>query len=57
MMACDTEWSAVDKNLAESVVSDCDLFMVPRFFMLPILQRFFSTLVGVLTSVTLLGTT
>ena len=32
MMACDTECRAVDKNMAESVVSNCDFFIVARFF-------------------------
>ena len=53
MMACDTECSAVDRNLAETVVSNCVIFMVAIFFLRMILQIFFSTLVGVITNVTL----
>ena len=51
MMACDTEWKAVDKNLEEDVVSDCDRFIVARCVLRLVLRRFFSTLVGVLASV------
>ena len=38
MMACDTEWRTVDRNLAEADVSDCGLFIaaicVLRFVLL-----------------------
>ena len=57
MMAYDTECSAVDRNLVEAVVSNCDIFMVARFLLWPILWRLFSTLVDVITSFTLWGTT
>ena len=36
---------------------DCDLFIVSRFILRLVLQLLFSTLVGVLTSATLGGTT
>ena len=55
-MAWDTEWRAVDKNIAEAVVSNCALIYVSKFFLIMVLRRFFSTLVSVLTSVTLGGT-
>ena len=32
-MAYDTECSAVDRNLVEAVVSNCDIFMVARFLL------------------------
>ena len=38
-------------------MSDCALFMVDIFLLRLVLRRFFSTLVGVITSVTLGGTT
>ena len=38
-------------------MSDCALFIVASFFLIIVLRRFFSTLVGVITSVTLGGTT
>ena len=56
-MACDTEWRAVNKNLAEAVVYDCALFIVTGFVLCLVLHHFFSTLVGVLDSVELRGTT
>ena len=49
MMACDTELSEVDNNLAEAIVSYCDIFMLASYLLRLILRRFFSTLVGVLT--------
>ena len=50
MMAYDTEWKAVDKNLAEAVVSDCNIFIVAICVIHIILRIFFSALVGVLAS-------
>ena len=43
MMACDNDWSAVDRNLAEAVVLDCACFIfascvcqhVLRFYLAP----------------------
>ena len=51
VIAWDTEWRAVDKNIAEAVVSDCAQFIVASFVLPLILHCFLSTLVGVLTSV------
>ena len=56
MMACDTEWRVVDKNLAEAVVSNCDLFIIASCVLRLVLRRFFSTLVGVLDIVKIGGT-
>ena len=56
-MACDTEWRAVDRNLLEAVVSDCDIFVVVSCVLRLVPRCFFSTLVGVLASVELRGTT
>ena len=56
MMACDTEWRAVDRNLADDVVSDCAIFTVAMCVQCCILHCFFSNLVGVLASVVLRGT-
>ena len=56
-MACDTEWSAADKNFAETLVFDCALFILATFSLLLVLWRFISTLVRVITSDTLGGTT
>ena len=53
MMACNTELRLVDKNLAESEVSDRALIVVAIFFLNMVLRRLFSTSVGVPTSVTL----
>ena len=41
----------------EAVVSDCVIIIVAIFFLRLVLRRFFSILVGVITSVTLGGTT
>ena len=57
IMACYTECREVDKNLAEYLVSGCDIFIVSSCILHLILRRFFSTLVGVLASVKLRGTT
>ena len=43
-------------NMDKYVVSDCALLIVARFFLRLVLRHFFSTLAGVLTSVTLGGT-
>ena len=57
IMACDTEWRSVDRNLVEAVVSDWYRFI----FAICVWQRFlcflFSTLCGVITSVVLRSTT
>ena len=55
MMASYTEWRAVDKNLAEAVLSDCALFIVASVFLHLVLRHFFRTLVVVLASVELRG--
>ena len=55
-MACETEWRAVDRNIAEDVVSDCASFMVVSCDLPIVLRCFFTTLVGVLASVVLRGT-
>ena len=57
MMAYDTEWRAVDRNLAEAAVSDCALFIVVRRVIRLVLRCFFSTSVGVLASFVLIGNT
>ena len=57
MMACDTEWRAVDNNIVEDLVSCCALFIVARYFLRLFLRIFFITLVGVIDSVELIGTT
>ena len=57
MMACDTELRAVDHNISEDLVSNCAIFMVDILLLNMVLQRFFSTLFGVITSATLGGTT
>ena len=56
MTACDTEWRAVDRNLAEAVVSECALFIVASCVLHLVLHCFFIALVGVLASVELRGT-
>ena len=48
MMACDTEWRAVDKNIADDVLSNCALFILVTCVLNLILRPFFITLVGVL---------
>ena len=57
MMACETEWREVDKNLAEAVVFDCDIFILSMCVLRLVLRCLFSNLVGVLASVKLGGTT
>ena len=57
MMACDTELRAVDHNISEDLVSNCAIFMVDILLLNMVLQRFFSTLFGVITSATLGDTT
>ena len=57
MIAWDTEWRAVDRNLAEAFLSDCDSLIV-AILALPLISRcFFSNLGDVLTSVNLGSTT
>ena len=55
-MACDTEYRAVDRNLAEAVVSDCAHFIVAICILPLVLSCFFITLVGVIASVERGGT-
>ena len=57
MTAFDTEWSVIDKNMNDVVVSDCDPFIVARFLLCLVLRRFFIALGGVPTSATFGGTT
>ena len=57
VMACETEWRKVDRNLAEAVVSDCACSMVASCVLPLILRCFFSTLVVVISSVVLRVTT
>ena len=57
MMAYDTEWRVIDKNLAEAIVYDYALFIVEICFLRLVLSCFFRILVGVLASAELKGTT
>ena len=57
MMGCDNEWREVDRDLSETVVSDCALFMVAICVICLVLRFLFRTLVGVLSSVVLRVTT
>ena len=57
MMACETEWRPLDRNLVEAVLSDCACFTVASCVRRRVLRCLFSTLCGVLTSVLLRGTT
>ena len=45
MMACDTEWRAVDRNLAEALVSNCSLFIIVSCVLRLVFCCFFSILV------------
>ena len=57
MVSWYTELRTVDRNRAEAVLLDCARFIVASL-VLPLILRFlFSTLVGVLNSVKLGGTT
>ena len=56
-MACETEWRAVDRNIAEAVVLDCAHFIVASCILPLVLRCFFSTAVVVLASVKYEGTT
>ena len=51
MMAGDTEWREVNKNLAEAAFSKFALFIVASYFLHLVLRHLFSTLVVVLASV------
>ena len=51
VIAWENEWRAVNRNLAEAVVSDCDRFIVASFVLSLILRCFFSILVSVIASV------
>ena len=44
MMACDTEWSTVNRNLVEAVVSDYACFIVASCVRRRILSFYFGTL-------------
>ena len=55
-MAYVTDWREVDRHLVEDVVSDCAFFIVASCVLRLVLRYFFSTLVGVLASVVLIGT-
>ena len=56
-MTWETECRAVDRNLAENMVSDYACFIVVICVLPLVLHCFFSTLVGVLASVRCRGTT
>ena len=51
VIAWETEWRAVDRNLAGAVVSDCACFIVASCVLPLMLRCFLSSLVGVLVSV------
>ena len=51
VIAWETECRAVNRNLAEAVVSDFARFIVASFVLPLILRCFLSTLVGVIASV------
>ena len=53
VIAWDTEWRAVDRNLAEAVFSDCTCLIVASLVLPLILRCFFNILGGVLKSVKL----
>ena len=57
MMACCTELRSVDKNINYDKVPDCALCIVAIYFLRLVLRYFFITLVGVLSSATIRGTT
>ena len=57
MIAWDNEWGAVERNLAEAVVSDWNFWIFASLVLPLIFRCFFSTLGGGLTSVNLEGTT
>ena len=56
-MACDTEWREVDKKQADAELYDYALCIVSICFLHLVVQHFFSTLVGVLSSAKIGGTT
>ena len=56
-MACDTEWRAVNRNLAGDMISDFARFIVASSVLRRVLHYLFSTLCGVLKSTLLRGTT
>ena len=47
---------SVDKKRADAELSDCDLYIIATCFLRLVLQRFFSTLFGVIYSATIRGT-
>ena len=51
VISWETEWRAVDRNLAEAVVSDCARFIVVSCVLPLVLRCLFRTLVVVLASV------
>ena len=57
MMACDTEWRVFDKNMVEAVFYNCAIFILVSCVLCLVLRLFFITLVGVLDSSKLRGTT
>ena len=57
VVACETEWRAVIRNIAEDLVSDCARFIVASCFLHLVLHFFFSTVVGILASGKRGGTT
>ena len=57
MISWDTDWRAVDRNLAEAVLSDWACLILEILFLTLFLRCFFSTLGGVLTIFKLGGTT
>ena len=53
VMAWETEWREVYRNLAEAIILCCACFTVASCVLLLVLRCFFSTLVGALASVKL----
>ena len=51
VIAYETEWRAVDRNLEEAVVSDCARFIVASCVLPLVLRCFFSALVGVIANI------
>ena len=50
VIAWETEWRAVDRNIAEDFVLDSACFIVASCALPLVLRYFFSTLIGVLAS-------
>ena len=51
VIAWETEWKTVNRNLVEAVVSDCAHFIVTSCVLPIVLNILFGTIVGVLDSV------